>query len=128
VNLTRLSLAAIAGAALAALVACSTPAPLTGDQYADAACTALVSSALENGQYSQGKLTTLTDDERAAIIREVSAQAARSEFPDIRGGADHLAAAELAGGNLGFVMGLVPLGEACKAHGWSPQAAGLIDS
>jgi hypothetical protein len=110
------------------------PEPLTGDAEADAACNALASVVIDdNGQASGAKLATLTDDERNAIVREVMQHAERSTIEEIRtagtqlGVSSTLGGVPILGGNLGFIMGFSQFGAACAKHGWSPQAAGLID-
>ncbi|MHA6625630.1 hypothetical protein ACU61A_09390 [Pseudonocardia sichuanensis] len=110
------------------------PAPLTGDVAADAACNALASAAIgDDGQVSGAKLVTLSDDERRAIVREVLEHAEQSTIDEIRNAGLALGAANSVGGmpilgeNIGFMMGFGQFGSVCADHGWTPQAAGVIE-
>jgi hypothetical protein len=109
------------------------PEPLTGDVEADAACSALMSAAIEDGQTSGAKLATLSDDERSAIVREVMEHSERSTIEEIRTAGAQLGAANvigpipLLGGNFAFLASVSQFGSVCAEHGWSPRAAGLLD-
>lgn len=110
------------------------PTPLTGDAAADAACSAMASVAIgDDGQVSGAKFATMSDDERRAIVREVMEHAEQSTIEEIRtagvtlGATTAVGGSPLFGGNIGFMMGFGQFGATCAKHGWTLQAAGLLD-
>ena len=114
-----------------ALVVVLRPAPLTGDVAADAACAALASAAIKDGQLSRVNFLTLSDAERDEIVRTTKEHAKQSTIHDIRAAGQALAATNLidepVGKQLGFIRQAVKFGAVCHRHGWSADAAGLID-
>lgn len=114
-----------------ALAVALRPAPLTGDVAADAACAALASAAIKDGQLSPATFATLTDAERDETIRTAKEHAKQSTIHDIRAAGQALGATNLTsepfGRQLGFMRQAIKFGAVCHRHGWTPQAAGLID-
>jgi hypothetical protein len=104
-----------------ALAVALRPAPLTGDVAADAACAALASAAIKDGQLSPATFATLTDAERDETIRTAKEHAKQSAIHDIRAAGQALGAISLTsepfGRQLGFMRQAIKFGAVCHRHG-----------
>jgi hypothetical protein len=96
-----------------ALAVALRPAPLTGDVAADAACAAMASAAIKDGQLSPAMFATLTDAERDETIRTAKEHAKQSTIHDIRAAGQALGATNLTS----EPFGRQPVGESVSDPG-----------
>jgi hypothetical protein len=90
-----------------ALAVALRPAPLTGDVAADAACAALASAAIKDGQLSPATFATLADAERDETIRTAKEHAKQSTIHDIRAAGQALGATNLTSDPFGRQLGFM---------------------
>lgn len=112
---------------------------LTGDRASDEVCAAAVSAFVVDGKPMVSKMFAMTPEERRAMSEAIESPMRDASIADITDAAAGVLAGLTVAGNAGagagiggifaqaaFAGKLTELSQACQAHGWTPQKAGLL--
>jgi hypothetical protein len=112
---------------------------LTGDRASDEVCAAAVSAFVVDGKPIVSKMFGMTPEERRELSEAIESPMRDATITDITDAATGVLAGLTVAGNAGagagfagifaqaaFAGKLTELNQACRAHGWTPQKAGLL--